>query len=196
MSGNPFAGARIETSRVLLRPFEEADSSAFAAIASQDEVLEFLPSADRMTPGQLRGVFEWLLECYETNTLERIHKFTLPVVLKRTGEIVGWCGLGPLEFDQSEMELYFVISPEHWGEGLATEAAGALLSYAFDALGLPRVVAVVDPANHASVHVIRKLGMVPEGTVQGLGAAHQDYEGYSKYSVNAGNLPETAKTSN
>jgi ribosomal-protein-alanine N-acetyltransferase len=180
-----FADARIETSRTLLRPFTMADLETFQEIAGQEEILRFLPESDRMTPEQQAEVLGWLIRCYDTNTREIIEKLTLAIVLRRTGEIVGWCGLGRLDFDQSRTEIYFVISREHWGQGLATEAAAAMLGYAFDELCVRRVVAVVAPANHASVRVIEKLGMRYDGTVRGLTAGHRDYEGHSLYSLGA-----------
>jgi ribosomal-protein-alanine N-acetyltransferase len=142
---------------------------------------------------QLAVTFAWLLECYETNTLDRIRNFTLGVILKQTSEIVGWCGLGPLEYDESETEIFFVIANKHWGRGLATEAARALLGYAFDVLALRRVVTVADPLNQASTRVIGKLRMKPEGAVQGLGMAHCDYEGHVRYSMEASDWAELAR---
>ena len=51
-----------------------------------------------------------------------------------------------------------------WGAGLATEAAAACLHFGFGALGLPRIVAGVDPSNQASSRVLEKLGMRRCGT--------------------------------
>lgn len=180
-----FADARIETPRILLRPFDAGDLPAFKSIASQEEVLRFLPEGDRMTPEEMEEVFRWLIRCYKENTPERIKKFTLPIVLKRTGEIVGWCGIGPLDFDESETEIFFIVSRDRWGQGFATEAARALLDYAFERLGIRRIVAVVDPANRGSVRVIEKLGMAFERTVKGLAEDHRDYEGHSLYALEA-----------
>jgi ribosomal-protein-alanine N-acetyltransferase len=194
VKNSPFTDVKLETARVLLRPFEERDWPAFAEIASKDAVLEFLPANDRMTRDQLQNVFAWLRECYNRNTVDRIEKFTLPVILKQTGEVVGWCGLGPLEYDESQIEVYFVIDPEQWGKGLATEAAAALLEYAFEVLRLGRVVAVADPRNGASIRVLRKLGMKEEGVVQDLPAEHRDYEGHLWYSMTAETWSVTAKT--
>lgn len=191
-----FANAHIETSRVLLRPFTLDDLDAFTAIAGQEEILEFLPEGDRMSAAEMKATLEWLIRCYHENTPDRIRKFTLPVTLKRTGHIVGWCGIGPLEFDESETELYFVISREHWGQGLATESARALLGYAFAEVGLPRIVAVVDPANRGSVRVIEKLGMKRERLVQGLPEAHRHYEGHRLYALEASDYTSMAKTPN
>lgn len=184
-----FVSAHIETRRMLLRPFKNRDLSAFIDIASEEEVLAFLPSTDRMTREQLTEVFVWLRECYESNTIGTIRKFTLAVALKRTGKIIGWCGLGPLEYNEFEIEFYFVISHRHWGRGFATEAARALLGYALGVLGIQALVAVVHPSNRASIRVIEKLGMRPEGVVHDLPAAHHDYEGHARYSLDAGDWP-------
>jgi ribosomal-protein-alanine N-acetyltransferase len=173
----------IEGERVVLRPFTIANLDVFRTIASREQVLEYLPESDRMTPEELAGVLRWLIRCYDTNTPLRIEKLSLAAVDRSSGEIVGWWGLGPLEFDESETEIYFVMSPEHWGRGLATESARALLEYALGELGLPRVVAVVDPENVASVRVVEKLGMHRERTVRGLSEAHGDYEGHSLYTA-------------
>jgi ribosomal-protein-alanine N-acetyltransferase len=180
-----FEDALIETDRLFLRPFTMADLSSFRAIASEEAVLRFLPPSDRMTPEQMHAVLNWLTRCYKTNTREHIEKFTLPMVLKNSGKIAGWCGLGSLEFDESQVELYFVVSGEHWGKGLATEAGAALLKYAFGELSLRRVVAVVNPGNRASVRVIEKLGMRREGPVKGMRPEHVHYEGHVLYSMGA-----------
>ena len=185
MKANPFSSARIETPQLLLRPFVRKDFPAFAAIATQREVLEFLPSTDRMTLEELEEVFAWLIECYNTNTNNRIRKFTLALTLKESGDVVGWCGLGPLEYDESQIELYFVIGRDHWGKGIATESSRALLEYAFGVLGLVRVVAVADPRNRAAIRVLQKIGMREEGVVRGLPTAHRDYGGHMRYSIRA-----------
>ena len=180
----------------MLRPFQGGDWPAFESIANQEAVLKFLPASDRMSRDELRDVFVWLLKCYETNTVDHIRKFTLPIVLKQTMEVIGWCGLGPLEFAECEIELYFVVGQDHWGRGLATEAGRALLGYAFEDLGLKRVVAVVDPRNRASIRVVHKLGMIEEGVVRGLPAEYHHYEGHARFSMSPEGWTVTGKTSN
>jgi dTDP-4-dehydrorhamnose reductase len=77
------------------------------------------------------------------------------------GELLGVCGLRAVGGDESA-ELLYSIDPHRWGQGLATEAACAVLDYAFDRLGLTGVVGGVDAANVASTRVLEKLGMRPE----------------------------------
>src|SRR5262249_54763446 len=87
------------------------------------------------------------------------HGFTIwAVIEKATAGLVGACGLKYLD-DGPEIEVGYHLARPAWGKGYATEAARACLRHGFDRLGLPRIVAVVDPLNHASQRVIEKLGL-------------------------------------
>ncbi|MDQ6694564.1 MAG: GNAT family N-acetyltransferase, partial [Chloroflexota bacterium] len=58
-----------------------------------------------------------------------------------------------------EIEVAYLLDKPYWGQGLATEAARAALSYAFDTLQLDRIVAVTRPENKGSKHVLDKIGL-------------------------------------
>lgn len=73
--------------------------------------------------------------------------------------LIGCCGYWYFR-DPPELELLYGIVPTHWGKGLATEAARAMLRYGFEELGLPRIVGSTEIANLASVRVMEKAGMV------------------------------------
>ncbi len=96
------------------------------------------------------------------------------VELRRTGQLIGLAGLVPClnAFEQlgsfgarpgspytTEMGLYWAIAPDHRRQGFAGEAARALIDYAFKHLTLKRIVATTDYDNHASIGVMRKVGM-------------------------------------
>jgi ribosomal-protein-alanine N-acetyltransferase len=177
-----FSGINLETARLRIRALTQDDAPPLHAVVSQPEVMAFLPE-DVMSEEETRQVLSWSIDCYRKNTPAKIFKFTVAIVLKHTNELIGWCGLGPLDFDESEIEVYFGLSHDRWGHGYATEAARTLLGYGFDTIGLRRIVAVVDPRNAASVRVIEKSGMVLERPVAGLPAKHAHYEGYRLYAL-------------
>src|SRR5207249_1776037 len=89
------------------------------------------------------------------------------VVLKRSGEVVGLCGLVPLlgPFGDAggryvpEVGLYWAVAVAHRRQGFATEAGSALVAFAFDALKLERLIATTTFDNLASIGVMRNLGM-------------------------------------
>jgi len=177
-----FDNIRIETQRLILRNFRLSDVEAFQAILAKDEVMHFLPESV-MTIGEVRKIVDWYQDTYVKNTPEKILKWTLAVCLKPSNEIIGWSGVGPLEFDETQTELFYGIDAAYWSHGYATEASRAVLDYAFNTIGLKRIVAVVNPDNIASVRVAQKLGMQFEKTLTGLGEKFQNDEGSGLYSL-------------
>ena len=76
--------------------------------------------------------------------------------------LVGLCGV-VIPRGSEEGEIWYLVSPEHWGKGIATEASRELLAFAFGELGLHRVWASCLPENPASARVLEKAGMRKEG---------------------------------
>jgi RimJ/RimL family protein N-acetyltransferase len=85
-------------------------------------------------------------------------------VVERRGEpgFLGWCGLFPLEHC-GLIEIGYRYVPEAWGQGIASEAARAVLDHGFRALTLDPIVAVAHPDNLASQRVLHKIGLRPKG---------------------------------
>ncbi|MDP9281714.1 MAG: GNAT family N-acetyltransferase [Chloroflexota bacterium] len=94
------------------------------------------------------------------------------IVNSGTNEIIGSVGFAPclMPFGQlpsfepttrftSEIGLFWALFPEHWGQGYATEAAAAMVAYAFGELRLRRIVATTEHDNTRSINVMRRLGM-------------------------------------
>lgn len=80
--------------------------------------------------------------------------------LKETGEFVGQCGIIPQVVDgQPEMEVGYLFVRNHWGKGLATEAAMAARDYGFYTMGFPRLVATIFHRNTPSMKVAERIGM-------------------------------------
>jgi RimJ/RimL family protein N-acetyltransferase len=71
--------------------------------------------------------------------------------------LIGVCGLVPFQHGPG-VELLYSLAPTHWSKGLATEAATAVLTHAFDTLGLPAILATTDDANEASLRLLTRLG--------------------------------------
>jgi hypothetical protein len=89
---------------------------------------------------------------------------------KETGKFIGRCGLTPMDIEgHEEIEVGYMLAKEYWGQGLATEAAQAILRYGFEQAGLSRLICVINPGNQASSRVALKIGMTLEidGDVNG-----------------------------
>jgi len=87
-----------------------------------------------------------------------LHGWTLwPVIHREDGVLIGSCGFW--DGFPPDVEIGWRVLPEYWGQGLATEAATAVLGYGFETCAFDRVVAVAQPANRPSIRVMEKLGM-------------------------------------
>jgi len=78
------------------------------------------------------------------------------------GGLVGLCGLVILK-GAEEGEIWYLVEPQSWGKGVATQAAKHLLDFGFGELGLHRIWATCLPENPASARVLEKAGMRKEG---------------------------------
>ena len=81
-----------------------------------------------------------------------------PIFLRSDGAHVGCCGLRPRQADDAPLELGFQLRPEHWGQGLAQEAALAAIAHAFEVLKAPALFAGHHPDNTGSSRLLKKLG--------------------------------------
>ena len=84
------------------------------------------------------------------------------------------------------MECFYALGRQHWGRGLATEAAQALVDYAFSKLGLKRIVAFVTAENGASARVAEKAGFMYQGMVHNEQFGHE----VRKYGITSGRFHE------
>lgn len=99
------------------------------------------------------------------------HGFGLWVLRTRDAAFVGRAGLRHIELDStSEVEIAYSLVRTHWGRGLATEIAGALVNVWLTHLRCPSLVGVVSVGNTASCRVLEKSGFVRERTTVYRGA--------------------------
>ncbi len=170
---------QIETARLLLRGFTDADHGAYAAMRADPDVVRFLPGGEALVPfadeiatsrikafrdGWSRGFGVWAIEARDT------------------GGFIGYAGLAKME-RSADVEVLYGLTRAAWGRGYAREAAGAALTFAFDVLGLARVVAFVMPENGASVEVLEAIGMRRIGET-----TYNDFPVIG-YAINAGDGP-------
>jgi len=155
----------LETPRLRLRPPAPSDLDRLTEIWTDPEVARLLISRPRSRAEvaeklaalieQAQGFGMWVLE------------------LRATGELIGRCGFYPYvgEGGVVEPELAFLLAREHWGVGLASEAARAALDALHRSRQPARVVALVRPEHAVSRRVLGKLGMreVGRATVNGVG---------------------------
>ena len=99
------------------------------------------------------------------------------VVEKDSHDVIGYCGLFyfPNINGQPEVEIGYRLARAAWGRGYATEAVSAVRDFAFNMLGIKRLIAIIDPSNSASIRVAEKIGMHYEKEVMLEGYSHADH---------------------
>ena len=159
-----------ETERLLLRHFHAFDGEAMDSVFGDAEVMRFGPGTQSQA-----WVRDWLCECQENYS--RLGFGPWAVVSKSLGQVIGYCGLFhfPNIDEQSEIEIGYRLARPFWGQGYATEAVVAVRDYSFNVLCLPRLVALIDPQNVASIRVAKKTGMQYEKDVMLEGYDHPDH---------------------
>lgn len=120
-------------------------------------------------------VREWTLTCLE-RYYQRWGFGPYAVVEKHSQELIGYCGLFyfPDVGGKPEVEIGYRLRRSAWGKGFATEAACAVRDFAFNSLGMQRLIALIDPDNIASIRVAEKLGMQYEKDIMLPGYTHPD----------------------
>lgn len=143
----------LETERLIIRRFGPDELGAFAATRADDEVTRYLGGRELQTPEFIKNRFDFYQSCHEK------YGFGMSaLILKESGELIGACGIQPLD-DTGEIEVGYSLIKEYWRRGIGYECALAWLKYAFEERKLPRIVAVAHPENIGSWRIMEKLGM-------------------------------------
>lgn len=161
----------IETARLILRPPAERHGEAFASIHEDPEVARYLLGGVPTVTGpdvawrnvamllghwQLRGFGSWAIEHREI------------------GAVIGRVGFWQPP-SWPAVELTWLIRRADWGQGYATEAAQAALSWACSAADMASIISLIQPANQRSIRVAEKLGMTCEGERPMAGVLHLQF---------------------
>ncbi len=161
----------LETDRLLIRPFALDDAAAFRRLLD-----EAFGQDSYGTEDTTRVLLEYnVIADRAHDVLHQTPFGDRAIVLKSDGTLIGAVGFAPClapfgrlasfggqPHRTPEVGLFWALFPRHWGKGYATEAARAMVSYAFEELELARVVATTENDNLRSIAVMRRLGMTIE----------------------------------
>ena len=151
----------LHTDRLWLRAFEDADADDLFALHSSAHVLRYWDSPPWSEPARAEKFIERCRQMALEGSGAR-----LAVDRASDGAFIGWCCLTGWNPDYRSASLGYCYNDAAWGQGYATEAARAVLRWAYDTLDLNRVQAETDTRNVASARVLEKLGFVREGTLR------------------------------
>lgn len=151
----------IATERLILRPLTSEDAEFILELVNDPSFIQNIGDRNvRTLDDAKRYITNGPVASYAKNG------FGLYLVeLKDIGEPIGMCGLIRRSM-LNDVDIGYAYLPRYWSKGYAIEAALAMKQYARDVIGLKRLVAVVDPQNTGSIHLLEKLGMTFERMVK------------------------------
>jgi ribosomal-protein-alanine N-acetyltransferase len=141
----------LKTDRLGFSHWAEDDLPLATTLWGDPKVSSFIGgpfSADEVRT-RLRKEIEWM----RTNKVQY-----WPTFLLRNHQFAGCAGLRPYKHEEQVLEMGVHLRPEYWGQGLAQEAGQAVITFAFETLGVKAVFAGHHPANGPSRRLIEKLG--------------------------------------
>jgi ribosomal-protein-alanine N-acetyltransferase len=156
----------LTTARLTFRPFTRADLSLLADLHRDPEVGRYMGGVwpDARIAEALEGFMVDQDRCGHSKWAAHLHD----------GTFVGRAGISPWE-PTGELELGYVLKPEYWGQGLATEAARAVADWTFANTAVDHIIAFTDPQNFGSQRVLERIGM------KRLADRDMGFEGLSAY---------------
>ncbi len=179
---SPMAHLPLRTGRLLLRPYTEGDAAAVARLLDDPAMADFL----MVIPQPFVEFDARQLVKAAWRRLATGRGFDLLAVPgPGVGAPLGSVGIG-LHDEGRRGELGFWIGRDHWGRGYATEAAGRMVAFARDTLGVPKITATAAVNNPASRRVLEKLGFVETGRGEKQLASSGEMREVILYELSAG----------
>jgi [ribosomal protein S5]-alanine N-acetyltransferase len=148
----------LETPRLILREYTPEDAADILRLNSDADLMRFANKKPTATLDEALAHIAVFQQQYAENGYGR-----WAVVLKTTGEHVGYCGLKyrNVEADPRRdfTDIGYRFERKHWKSGFATEAARACLEFGFEKCDLQRLVGCAPVENKASIRVLERIGL-------------------------------------
>jgi ribosomal-protein-alanine N-acetyltransferase len=155
----------LQTPRLILREINLTDAKAMLELNSDPEVMKYTGDVSFSSIEETR-TFIANYPDYKKSGFGRN-----AVLLKETGEFLGWCGLKKLK--DKTVDIGYRFHKRNWNKGYATESARAIIGYGFNNYDLTEIIGNAAEDNIGSIRVFQKLGMelVSKREYDALGSA-------------------------
>ena len=167
----------IHTKRLTLREYNETDLNDIHEYGSDPEVVKYM----HFGPNTHQDSQNFLNQAIGKQSMEPRTDYPLAVVLKSEDKLIGGCRINKVS--ENEAHLGYILNRTYWGNGYATEAAKAMVEFAFNELGVHRVYADCHPENAASIRILEKLGMLNVGRSRDYMIFHGEYSDTLLFSI-------------
>lgn len=152
---------RLETDRLIIRDHIEEDLLPLHSLISDEKAMFYIPDIKTRNLDESK---ENLRVSMTEAKLKNREKYFLAITLKETGEYVGEIGFTIISDFKEEKtaELGYFILPKFWSQGIVTEAAKEVVSFAFNIAGIIKLITGCVKDNKHSEGIMKKLGMIKE----------------------------------
>lgn len=155
----------LSSARLRLLPLDVDDAELLLPVYADPEVTEFFE--DKIT--EIEGVRNAVKQRLARDVPPGMGTWLIQLDDTIVGHAHLWAARRPVGI----LEIGWTIGKAHWGKGIATEAARAVIDHGFRRLGVPAIFAAVHRDNAASLRVAQKLGFIDVGEEQHHGAPHR-----------------------
>ncbi len=145
---------KLESDRLLIRPFQLGDEVALYELNSN-------PQVQKYTGDQMIHSVEEAKNLLVNIVFQDYKKYgygRLAVIYKPDNKLIGFTGIKHLPETNGESDLGYRFLPEYWGKGIATESSKMSLEYGFKNLNLEKIIGFTEIENIASTAVLKKMG--------------------------------------
>ena len=152
----------IETEKLILRRFTAEDAeAAFYNWMSDDKVTEFLRWPTHRNIDITKRVLNLWLKDYD-----RTDFYQWAIILRDTNELVGTISVVDIDEQTEKVHIGYCIGSKWWHKGITSEALSAIIPFFFEQVKVSRIESQHDPNNPNSGNVMKKCGMIYEGTLR------------------------------
>lgn len=168
----------VMTERLILRKMLPQDAADMYEYAQDPLVTQFLLWEPHVSVKFTQSYLKFIQTQYAAAGF-----FDWAVTLAESGKMIGTCGFASIDTDNDTGEIGYVINPEYWGKGYATEALSRVLSFGFGVLHMHRIYVRIMAGNEASERVARKCGMRHEATFYSSLLVKGEYRTIKYYAI-------------
>ncbi len=162
---NHIGTQELETERLILRKFEISDAeNMFKNWSSDSEVTKFLTWETHKSIDDSKEIISFWAKEYEKPDF-----YQWAIVLKETNEVIGSISVVKIMEKVNLVETGYAISRKFWGKGITTEAFKKVIQFLFEKVEINKLQAKHDLKNPASGKVMKKCGLIYEGTLRQKG---------------------------
>ena len=173
---------QIETERLLLREYQMSDWRAVHHYAQQKDILIY----ENWGPNTEEQTKDFIRRAMAGRAARPRRVFELGIILKEVQTLIGGCGFRVDRQNARKGDFGYIINPEFWNNGYATEASQGLLDFMIKTHGVTQITATCDVLNIPSKKVLEKCGLKLFREVKSdfeMKGRHRDSYYFAKYII-------------